>query len=68
MLRSTAIVTTVWRSALVAASAGMLAGGVLHAAGLQQLSATLVTAAFALAMLAVLVGLADRPEPTEEQS
>ena len=45
----------------------MVGGGILHAAGRQGLSATIVTAAFALAMLAVLAGLATRPEPTEEE-
>lgn len=67
MLRDHGVLDIAWRSGLVAASAAMVGGGVLHAAGRQQLSATIVTAAFALAMLAVLAGLATRPEPTEEE-
>lgn len=67
MLRDHTVLDLAWRSGLVAAAAAMVGGGVLHAAGRQELSASVVTVAFALAMLAVLAGLATRPEPTEEE-
>ena len=66
MLRDHGVLDIAWRSGLAAASAAMVGGGILHAAGRQGLSASIVTAAFALAMLAVLAGLATPPQPTEE--
>lgn len=67
MLRDNPVLMTAWRASLVLASLGMVAGGLLHAAGQQQTSASVVTLSFAVSMLAVVVGLATRPEPTEEE-
>jgi hypothetical protein len=46
-----------WRVPLVLASAAMLLGGVLHSNGQQRASALVVTAAIAIAMIAVPLGL-----------
>jgi hypothetical protein len=46
-----------WRVPLIAASAAMLLGGILHSNGQQRTSQVVVTAAIAIAMLAIPLGL-----------